>query len=169
MYTIHATRKLLDRVKCSVGPSESAPSTALGNWYATAIFWKPQVALFVNERTLLPVFVPLAPASSLAHRFPIVLRDVLTALGVNPAFVETEVHLMADHSFAKTANRSVVGMMNEFTFLGGHGRQHMPDVALVDLAVRLASTPCSPLYSRHVTPGDELRAFVGAGTRLARP
>jgi hypothetical protein len=33
----------------------------LGQWYATAVFWKPQVALFVNESTLLPVLMPLAP------------------------------------------------------------------------------------------------------------
>jgi hypothetical protein len=52
-YTIHATRKLLDRVKRPVGaPVE--PATALGNWLATALFWKPQAALFVNERTFLP-------------------------------------------------------------------------------------------------------------------
>lgn len=32
---------------------------------ATALFWKPQVALLVNEPTLLPVLMPLAPAATL--------------------------------------------------------------------------------------------------------
>ena len=72
-FTIHATKKLLDRVKQPVvDPLDAA--TELGNWYATALFWKPQVALLVNERTLLPVFMPLAPATTLAQRFPDELR-----------------------------------------------------------------------------------------------
>jgi hypothetical protein len=31
----------------------------LGSWYATVLLWKPQVALLVNEKTLLPVLMPL--------------------------------------------------------------------------------------------------------------
>jgi hypothetical protein len=62
-FTIHATKKLLDRVKQPIAePVE--PATELGNWYATALFWKSQVALLVNERTLLPVFMPLEPATT---------------------------------------------------------------------------------------------------------
>jgi hypothetical protein len=52
---------LLDRIKPEiVAPGQS--DTALGNWYATVLFWKPQVALLVSERTLLPVLMPLAPS-----------------------------------------------------------------------------------------------------------
>ena len=53
----------------------------MGQWYATAMFWKPQVALFVSEPTLLPVLVPLAPAATLLARFPQQLAAVLTAHG----------------------------------------------------------------------------------------
>ena len=35
-----------------------------GDWFATVVFWRPQVALFVSKPTLLPVFVPFAPAAS---------------------------------------------------------------------------------------------------------
>lgn len=70
MYTIHATRKLLDRVKRPVEAPVAEPSTLLGNWYGTALFWKPQVALLVNERALGPVLLPLAPAGQLATRVP---------------------------------------------------------------------------------------------------
>ena len=54
MFTLHCTKKLLDRIGHPVGTPVPA-STRLGNWYATALFWKPQMALLVNERTLLPV------------------------------------------------------------------------------------------------------------------
>ena len=37
--------------------------------YATVLFWRPQVALFVNEASRLPVFVPLAPAARVVDRF----------------------------------------------------------------------------------------------------
>ncbi len=30
---------------------EVPAGTVLGNWYATELFWKPQVALLVNENT----------------------------------------------------------------------------------------------------------------------
>lgn len=48
MFTIHATRKLLDRVGCRLDSSIAASSTMLGGWYATALFWKPQVVMLVN-------------------------------------------------------------------------------------------------------------------------
>ena len=63
VYTIHAPKKLLDRVKQPVVGPVIEPTTALGNWYATVLLWKPQAALLVNERTLVPALVPLAPAT----------------------------------------------------------------------------------------------------------
>ncbi len=67
MYTIHATKKLLERVKQPVEAPVAKPSTLLGSWYATVLFWKPQVALLVNERTLVPVLLPLGPAGRIAN------------------------------------------------------------------------------------------------------
>ena len=66
------------------------PTTALGNWYATAVFWRPQVALFVNELSLLPLLIPLAPAATLLERFPESLQVMLDKLDVNPAFIAAE-------------------------------------------------------------------------------
>lgn len=159
MYTIHATEKLLDRVKRPVEEPVAEPSTALGNWYATAIFWKPQVAIFVGERTLLPVFMPLAPAATLAERFPDQLGRVLEGLGTPIDFVLQEVGATRDASYAKTASRSVVGSMNEFAY---RARWHRTDVAddWVALSVRLAATPCTPLYGGHGTPEREVAALV---------
>ena len=92
MFTIHATRKLLDRVKQPVRAPVAEPLTALGNWYATAMAWRPrQVALLVSERTLLPVLMPLAPASSLIDRFPGCLAAVLERLEAPQGFVAQEV------------------------------------------------------------------------------
>jgi hypothetical protein len=114
VYTIHVIKKLLDQVKQPLGLPVEKPLTALGNWYATV--------LFVNERTLLPVFVPLAPAAKLAARFPDQLGRVPDGLGVPVEFVLQEVGAMSEASYAKTANRSVVGSMNDFAFMADVAR-----------------------------------------------
>ena len=52
----------------STRPDSEQSTTLLGEWYATALLWKPQVALLVNETTLLPALMPLAPAATLSTR-----------------------------------------------------------------------------------------------------
>jgi uncharacterized protein DUF6933 len=70
---------LLDRIGApNLGEGEHS-TTLMGQWYATAMFWKPQVALFVSEPVLLPVLMPLAPAATLLARFPQQAAAVLTA------------------------------------------------------------------------------------------
>ena len=112
-FTIHCTKKLLDRVKRPVSTEQIEPTTFLGNWYATALFWKPQVALLINERTLLPVLMPLAPAAELALRFPVHLASVLIAHGAPHALVERELTAMLDFQYAKTSNRSLLAKRRE--------------------------------------------------------
>jgi hypothetical protein len=159
-FTVHATKKLLDRVRQPVvDPVE--PTTALGNWYATALFWRPQVTLFVNERTLLPVFMPLASATTLALRFPGELRSVLNAHGVDPRFVDDEIRSMGVAHYAKTVSRSMLGVMNEIRFMGNVHRVELgADENLVALSVRPAETPMSPLYKSHRSPNHELKALA---------
>ena len=162
MFNLHCTKKLLDRIK----PELEAPragTTRLGNWYATALFWKPQMALVVNERTLLPVFLPLAPAATLAQRFPIALREVLRALDMPVEFIDSEISGMGDVVYAKTANRSVLGVMNEFVFLAEGYRDQDGSIDPVGLSLRLAGTPCGPLYKGAVFPDKALRELVHGG------
>ncbi len=159
-YTIHATRKLLARVKQPVLDPVEVPSTMLGNRYANSLMWRPQVALFVNEATLLPVFVPLAPAKDVADRFPEQLGFVLGAIGVPVDFVAQEVLSMGDAVFAKTASRSVLGSMNDFAYLAGFHREAGLAEDLVALSASMAQTPCSPLYPCHGSPDREVRALV---------
>jgi len=62
MIVVRGTKKFLDRV--GRPDASGASSASLGDWYANALLWRPQVALFVNAQTLLPVVVLLAPANS---------------------------------------------------------------------------------------------------------
>lgn len=165
MYTLHCTKKLLDRVKVSPATLLPPSTTALGNWYATALLWKPQVALLVNERTLLPLLMPLAPASTLAARFPRELAGVLRRHGANPAFIASEIAAMGEASVAKTANRKVVGTMNEFAFLAETYREDGETSDLLALSMRLADTPCGAI--KHNYPAQLLKELADASTSLS--
>jgi hypothetical protein len=116
MYQLHCTKKLLDHVKPSASSPDGASGTLLSNWYATALFWKPQVTLLVNKKTLLPVLMQLAPATDLATRFPEYLAGVLAAHGIPRSFIKYELVQMNEVQYAKTVNLSVVGIMNKFSF-----------------------------------------------------
>lgn len=160
MFVVHGTKKFLHRV----GPPSALPveasTTALGSWYATVLFWKPHVALFVNESTLLPVLTPFAPAVSVVDRFREAVAVILGAHGINHSFIEREVAEMTAHSLATTKNRSVVGVMNEFARLAAVYRSSSHPHDFMALSLWLAETPCGPLYGRHVSPDRELAAFV---------
>lgn len=159
MFTVHGTKKFLDRV-ARPGTAETPPTTALGNWYATAVFWKPHAALFVNEKALLPVVVPLAPAVKVIKRFPTSMAAVLEALGIEGSVIASEVAEMATYQVARTQSRSLLGSMNDFVHLGKIFAGPRATYDPLALSLELASVPCGPLYGRHVRPDDELRAFV---------
>lgn len=160
MLVVHATKKLRDRIKTIPDLSRETSTTRLGAWYATAVFWRPQACLFVNEATLLPVLVALAPVATLAERFPYALSDVLTAHGAPREFIAAERAEMKQVRLAKTTNRSVVGIVNEFIYLAEAHTESSATPHLLELAVRLAGTPCGPLYKRHISPDRELAALL---------
>jgi hypothetical protein len=62
-------------------------------------------------------------------------------------------------AFGKTANRSVLGSMNDFTFLAKHYFMDEPEpVDLAGLQLYLAGTPCGAL--KYHLPAEEVyRAF----------
>ena len=120
----------------------------------------PQVALLVNEPTLLPVLMPLAPAATLPARIPPQIAAVLSAHGARATIVDEELQRMRDRRLGPTANRSVVGIMNEFTYLAEAWREDQPQPDLHALALRLATTPCGPLYRQHISPDRELAALL---------
>jgi hypothetical protein len=160
-HVIHCTKKLLERIKpATIEAGGALGTTSLGNWYATALFWKPQVALLVNEKSLLPVLMPLATAADLATRFPAHLASVLAAHGMPQQFIDHEIAQMNKVRYAKTSNRSVVGIMNQFSYLAEGYREYLETKDLLALSLRLSETPCSPLYKGAVSPDRELRRLV---------
>lgn len=157
---VRATGKLLRRLGRPTLRDGEGADTLLGEWYATALSWRPQVALLVNESTLLPVLMPLAPAATLPARIPQQIAATLSAHGAPASIVDEEARRMRDWRLGPTANRSVVGIMNEFTFLAEAWRGDQPRPDLHALALRLSATPCSPLRRKHISPDRELASLL---------
>lgn len=143
-------------------------TTVLGDWFATAIFWRPQMALFVNERTLLPVFVPLAPAATLFERAPSAIASVLRCHGVDDAVVTAELSAMHAVRLAPTNNRSIVAMMIGFTDFG-ELCVHSGVVDLEELSMEVSRLIVGPLMKREGSPDRELAAVLGIADSAPTP
>jgi hypothetical protein len=107
MFVVHATKKFLDRAhRTALAAQGVQPATnVLGAWYATALFWQPQAALFVNEPTRLPLFVALAPSATVIPRMTQTAAAVFRTLGLSEEFICQEVTEMGTHQLTKTVNR----------------------------------------------------------------
>lgn len=162
MLVLRGTKKLRDRVKGPAAIDGDESTTVLGDWFATALFWKPQVALLVNQRTLLPVFVPLAPAATLIKRIPGAIAAALRRQGAPEDFIAAELAAMGEVRIAPTNDRSTVGVMNEFAF---HGewvyRERLPD--LDDLGYQMSELLLGPLRNGEGSPDRELAALLNSG------
>jgi hypothetical protein len=157
---VRATKKLRDRL----GPPDlhdgERSTTMLGDWYATRFAWRPDVLLLVNEPTLFPILLPLAPAGTALARAVDRIAAAMATYGADQAMITAEVDHMATRRIGPTANRSVVGIMTEFTFLADHARQRGRD--LDELPAWLVTVPCSPLYRTHTTPEAAFRHRIAA-------
>lgn len=132
----------------------------LGDWYANLLPWRPQTAILVNTYTLLPVLTPLATAKGLPGRIADVIAEALIDQSVPPELITAEREQMGEVRVGPTADRSVVGSMNDFIFLADNRRDVVPDLA--QLSKELARVPCGPLFKRHVNPEAELAALIAA-------
>ena len=160
MYSIYATKKLLDRMQEPIICSVPEATTKLGNWFAKPLFWRPQFALFVNEETFLPVFASLAPASSLANRFPDDLATTLRIHGVRESFIEDELLAMDDVAVSKTSNRRVVGILNELAIMATRMRAYYPELTPLRLAMELARVPLGISGRDYRVPEETLHNLV---------
>lgn len=156
---VRGTRKFLRSVGRPL-PGTPVGDGRLGDWYADVWFWRPQVAVFVNERSLLPVITPLAPARSVLERFPDQFARVARHIGVDPEGLENELESMNEHVLAKTSSRSVLGVLASFERQADAYRWRNDVIDLVELSSWLAQTPCGPLVSREGSPDRELLALL---------
>jgi len=112
--TLRCTRRLLRRAGVSGKAETVPPTTVLGDWYANLIVARPQqLALCMNERSLLVVVLPARDFKNVAPRFRAQVVSLLTRIGVPAAAVAAEEKAMSEFAFGPTANRRVLGCLNQ--------------------------------------------------------
>lgn len=158
MFTLRATRKLLAQMKAEADPAPQPPTTVLGDWYANVT--GDGLILCVSERTLLPVILPGEAIRGLTTELPRAIAVVLDRLDVDKAAIERERFAMAQSSVSVTANRRVVGFLNEFAFMLDTDARRG---SWIEASMALARTPCNASSSKLVTwPDQATRAAFGA-------
>ena len=147
------------------------PSAALGNWYANLI---PTAAgdliMFVNERTLLTVAIPVWESDRMLELFRIRVANLLGMIGLPQYVIDRETSHFDQVQFAKTASRSVLGSMNDFAWhyqsLAEEAKSKA-DLSLSYAELRLSEMPCGPLdYQSPAEVARELLNNYSAGLHL---
>ncbi len=125
--TLRCTRKLLRRLRAPESPIAAQATTVLGDWYANIYDTRPQpIVLCLNERTLLAVLVTFSDINGLSHRFRQSVLNLLNRLGLPGDVISAERAAMSDIAIGPTANRRVLGCLNEaaFALLGEFDSMH---------------------------------------------
>lgn len=123
MRIIHCTKKLLQELDVNVLKPDNFPSNpeGLGNWYANLIrIDRRKCILFTNEKTLYSFLIPKVLKSNLKNieeEFLINLSYNLQNEGFNLEVVSRVLQEYREIGFAKTANKSVLGSMNELAYM----------------------------------------------------
>ena len=121
----------------------------------------PQLRGTVEFITLLPLVIPAREARTFLERVPQALAKVLLQLGVAPTVIDGEVRAMAEPRIGRTANRQVLGSVNEFLrIMRGEWQP-----SLTALSLSLAEAPCGPIGG--ASPDDLTRKILSGSPYLS--
>lgn len=159
--TLRRTQKLARALPLSV-ESPPPPDTALGDWYVNRLVVdRRPLMLLVAARTLFPILVPARNVGSLPERLPRIVASGLFRARMPVEHIDAEFAAMTPVGVAKTADRSVLGIMVDFADATA---AYLPsrawdETTLPFVEARLAETPCfsSRRFSETIFPADATR------------
>lgn len=144
MVCLRATTKVLRYLPKPSEP-DAASDSALGDWYVNrTVIDRVPLLILVSEHSLLPIVIRVRDVRSLPERLPELVADRLRRVdGVSTRFAEAEAAAMAPVVVAKTANRSVVGVLVECAYLAPPyvGPARLDDAELRVIESRLERVP----------------------------
>ena len=116
MFAFRCTKILISKLKLPVTSDPPTPTTLLGDWYGHVLNIEHQrLMLFISDRSLLPIIMPLRERHNLLDNFKIRLAMVLFYLDIDSDMVSAELDRMDNLVVAPTANRSVLGSLNDLS------------------------------------------------------
>lgn len=158
MVVLRLTQKLLRLV--GTPTTVATPSTTiLGDWTGNIFYvGRKRYVLLISEHSRLPVLMPGRDLKNLGCNFPGALAEVLLALDIPLAAIEREVDAAIECVIATTNSRSLLGTINDYTFMVSFRLRDHPEMDLAQAALFLSDTPVGPLgYDR---PGRVARRML---------
>lgn len=168
MPVLKCTQKLVralgKRSETQFSVSSAEDISILGSWYAhLVIFARIRFILFVNEKTLLTIFIHLVPKEHLIERFQQALFKELLKLKIPASKATEEALRFSGFSLEKNADRSMTSYINQITFeykylLAAHIEEH--NTFEIEPAQELVNkTP--RIKRKHDFPDDYVRELFG--------
>ena len=146
MVALRCTQRLLRRLRADFAAEVPEAGNVLGHWYANILtFNRTPYVITVSERSLLSVVLPGAPFNTLVARFPAALAQLLRALDVPESQVTTEVAATSPLVIAATANRRVLGCLNQYAF---------------ELSIHFADEPHTDLLERELWLSENISSAI---------
>jgi hypothetical protein len=142
---LRCTASLLKQLGGETGPDASATSR-LGDWDAKLVATRPKhLVLCTNERTLLSVVVPFAPAKDLRSRFAAAAERLIRRITAPDEIIVEEIAALSDIRLGRGYNRSVRSSMTHFGYAVEAWLARERGLDLDDMSLWLCDTPCFPL------------------------
>ena len=167
VFTLRCTQKLLKRLRAKPALAPSPSMTVLGDWYANYLTVRRRhLVLCCCDRTFLPIVLEARDLASLVPRLRASLVEVLRLLVVPEPQIDDELAIMNEAVIAKTASRSVLGIMNDYAL----AIEYRDEAAsLHDFSLFLSHTPLFASTPQAVWPDAATRvAFEEAARSLAQ-
>ena len=127
-------------------PDPPQPTTRLGDWYGNTLnTGRQRLMIFVSDRSLLSIIMPLRERHEMLKNFKLRLAMLLLHLDVDVHLVTSELDQMETVVIAQTANKSVLGSMNDFSQITKVYLANDDSTDLHRVNHRLAQIPCGPI------------------------
>jgi hypothetical protein len=152
MITLRCTQKLQRFLGIVPDNMLGLTTATLGDWYANLV---PTVSgdliVFVNEKSLLTVAIPIWEANNLIPQFRLRVANLLGMIGINPKEIINELNHYDQIQFGKTVSRRIVGSMNDIAWqyqTFAEGAENKTDLSLSQAELNLSQLPCKPINYR---------------------
>jgi hypothetical protein len=153
MVTLRCTRKLCKFLEIVPVEMPEPPTGALGDWYANLVpTYAGDLIIFVNERSLITVAVPVWESENLIPIFRARVVNLLMMIGVPQKVIDSEISHLDPVQFARTASRSLLGSMNDIAWNYQVISEEADYIAHTNLSIaehKLSQMPSGPLNYRY--------------------
>lgn len=162
MVTLRLTRRLQKLLDIGLAEPLKPTTSKLGDWYANLVpTFAGDLIIFVNERSLLSVAVPIWESDNLLLLFRLRFGNLLGMIGILPEAIDREIRHYSQIQFGNTRSRSILGSMNDFAFryqVIADEAKKKADLSLTGAEYEISQIPCKPLDFR--APADVVKELL---------